>query len=462
MTRSYELEPEGFEAFVAWARKWWIVIVSFVCALFVLLFAGQILEWNSDEDLQCCEYPWGEARFVNSSGLYLQCFGNVTTYPRNIAMAMDAEVDPKNPSTIRVTFSDAGQGFTSHSLMITLPVEEDKFFEMHSNFGATGVVGIKHSVQQHLTTCLKNTGPMMTASEFQMQSQQAFYATVREQLENALYQFETVEQTVKRKVDEKTAKQLHQFGGGEEDKVMVTRVKLDPKTNLPLTIALSPLKEFGFQIAQYSMTETTFDQETEKQISARRDAYQLAEQMKASVTKANQETAQAVQAGIAAVAKVEGEMKKELRQKVVGAEQEVEVASEKQKQDVNMAEQALATAEQAQLEAEQMFENSKIELEKAKAEAAKTLADAQAKKAGLERGGALAAVTQLRAEQAAKRVTALAAGAAKAPAPKNLIIVPTKGAGGSGGIEALMQMWLMRQAGMVGTPSPAVPSVPNK
>ncbi len=450
------LDEDGF---VGWVRKWWLACVSVICALFLMAFAGQILEWNADEDLQVCEYPWGEARFVNSAGMYLQLFGNVTTYPRNIDMSLDAEVDPKNPSTIRVTFSDAGNGWTSHALKITLPSDETRFFAMHRNFGATGVEGIKHAVFQHLATALKNTGPMMTASEFQMQSQQMFYATVRDQLEKALYQFETIEQTVRRKVDEKTAKQLHQFSGGEEDTVVTTRVKIDPKTQKPVTIADSPLLEYGFTIVQYSMTETEFDPDTKAQIDKRRDAYQLAEQMKASVTKANQETLQAVEAGKAAVAKVEAEAKKDLRQKVIAAEQEVGVATEAQKQAVNVAEQTLATAEQAKLEAQQLFVNSKIELQKAEAAAAKTLAEAMAKKAGLEQGGALAAVTQLRAEEAAKRRTALAGGAAKMPSPKNLIVVPKKdGAGGSGGIEALMQMWMMRQSGMVPTaPQQSVP-----
>jgi len=445
MRRQEDYEPN----FIAWIREWWLAIVSGLLALLVLTFAGQIWEWNSDEDLQVCEYPWGQARFVNQAGLYLQWFGKVTTYPRNVDLHFDAEVDPKNPSTIRVTFSDAGNGFTSHALKVTLPVEEAKFFAMHRNFAETGVKGIQHAIEQHLATALKNTGPMMTASEFQMQSQNLFYQTVRAQLEEALFEFETVEQTVRRAPpSSKEAKQLHQFSGAEEDKVLTTRIKNDPKTSKPIPIAESPLKEYGFKIVQYSQTETTFDEDTKAQIDARRNAYQLAEQAKASVTKANQETTQTVEAGKANVAKVEAEMRKELRQKVIQAEQDVGVAQEKQKQEVNMAQQTLVTAEQARLEAQQNLQNSTIELAKAEAMAMKTLAEAMAKKAGLEQGGALAPVVQLRAEQSAARRTAIAEGAAKIPAPKQIIFVPTKGGTSS---DPLFQMWMMRQAGMTGT-----------
>jgi len=334
MARNSRFEDEssydndsGVAVFFNWVSRWWIGIVSAMCALFVLMFAGQIWEWNSDEDLQVCEYPWGEARFVNQAGIYLQWFGKVTTYPRNVDLHFDAEVDPKNPSTIRVTFSDAGNGFTSHALKVTLPVEEKRFFETHRNFAETGTVGIQHAIEQHLATALKNTGPMMTASEFQMQSQNLFYQTVRSQLEEALFEFETVEQTVRRAPStSKEAKQLHQFSGSEEDKVLTTRIKLDSKTGKPLIIVQSPLQEYGFKIVQYSQTETTFDEDTRLQIDARRNAYQLAEQAKASVTKANQETTQAVEAGKASVAKVEAEMKKDLRQKVIEAEQDVGVS----------------------------------------------------------------------------------------------------------------------------------------
>jgi len=79
-----------------------------------------------------------------------------------------------------------------------------------------------------------------------------------------------------------------------------------------------------------------------------------------------------------------------------------------------------------------------------------------AKKAGLEQGGALAAVVKLRAEQSAARRTAMAEGASKIPAPKQIIFVPSKGGNAS---DSLFQMWMMRQSGMTSHDAPTKPSV---
>ncbi|MFA6100512.1 MAG: hypothetical protein WC750_06645 [Patescibacteria group bacterium] len=440
------------ENFLDLIHRWWIAILSVILALFVLLFAGQIWEWNSDEDLQMCQYPWGEARFINQAGMYWQMFGVVTTYPRNMDIYFSAKIDEgtEEDTSIRVTYSDAGIGYTSHVLKLTLPADEANFMKMHRHFAGVGTEGIKHAIGQHLATCLKNTGPMMSASEFQMQGQNQFYQTVRNQLEEALFEFETVEQRVIRQApDPKEKLRLHQFSGTDEDRISTTRIKMDTSTSKPIIIVPSPLREYGFNIAQYSLTETTFDEDTKKQIDARRNAYQLAEQAKASVQKANQETTQAIEAGKAEVAKVEAGMKKELRQKIVAAEQDVGVAEEAMKEAVNKAGQTLATAEQAKLEADQLFKNSDIELKKAQAESAKMLADSMAEKAKLEQGGALAAVSKLRAEQNAERRIALAEGATKIPSPKTIIFVPKQNSGsGSTTTDSLIQMWLMRQSGI--------------
>lgn len=432
-------------------RRKWLLIVAVLAVIFTAVFAGKIWEYNYDENLQVCQYPWGTVRFINTNGLYVQMFGEVTTYPRNVDMYWSAKGDEgtKEDTSIEVVFSDAGKGFTNHVLKVTLPVEEDSFMKLHSDFGLVGVEGIKHAIGQHLATCVKNTGPMMTASEYQMQDLALFNSTIETQLKDGLYDFETVEQVVIRKVDAAEAKKLHQFSGGEEDRVYRTRVKRDPKTKKPVIIVPSPLKEYNITVAQYSQTPAEFDPETKKQIDARRNAYQLAEQAKASVQKFTQETTSAVEAGKSAVAKVEAEMRREMKQKTVEAEQKVAVAKEVQKQSVNKANQELATAEQKLQEAEQILKNSEIEVEVAKATAAKMMADANAERAKLEKGGALAPIAQLRAEQDAARRTAMVEGATQMPAPKTVIFVPSsKGGAGSGATDALFQMWMMRQSGM--------------
>lgn len=159
-----------------------VAVLSAILALFILTFVGSMYEWNSDKNLQVCEYPGGDIRAITKSGIYYQGFGDVYTYPRNIDIYLSAKPDEgtSEDTSIEVTFSDAGKASTSHVLKLTLPTSEDALIKMHRHFGKVGVPGIKHSVAQHLMTCLKISGPMMSASEFQMQRQAEFYKTVRQ------------------------------------------------------------------------------------------------------------------------------------------------------------------------------------------------------------------------------------------------------------------------------------------
>lgn len=427
--------------------------LALVVALGFLFSAGSLFEWNNDEDWQVCQYPDGSIRVVDKGGLYLQLYGEVWTWPRYLDLYFSEHKDEgnKEDTSIEVTFSDAGTANTSHHIRLNLPVEEDKRLELHRHFATGGVKALENMVRHHLATCLKNTGPLMSVSEYHAQRQAEFYQTVREQLEKHLYKFEQAEQEVVRQVVD-TKSTLHQFSGSDRERVFVTRIALGPDKE-PIEVAPSPLVEYNLGITQYSQTKSTYDPDTQRQIDARREAYQLAEQAKASVNKENQETGKVIEAGKAEVAKVEAEMKQKQKQSTVEAEKEVEVAREKLKQTVAESEQKLATAQQKQLESQQLMENSKIELAKANFEAQKMVADAEAARAKMERGGATPEILKLRAEMAKQRSIAWAEGIAKIPSPKTVLIVPPSSHDGKGGPsgslqDQLMQVIMVKLAGL--------------
>ena len=198
---------------------------------------------------------------------------------------------------------------------------------------------------------------------------------------------------------------------------------------------------------QYSITNTTYDEQTQTQLDARRESYQLAEQAKAGVVKEKQKVFSVVEAGKAAVALVESNENQKLKHATVTATQGVEVEQQVQEEEVAVAGQLLTTAEQKLLETEQLLALSAIKLESAEFEAREMISQAEATRAKLEKGGAVAEIDELRAEMRKKRMTALA-NLAKLPSPKTVIISGSQNGNAGQGVattDALMQLFLLQQ-----------------
>lgn len=432
---------------VAWAMQKYPYFLAGFLALFFVFNLASLLEWNADEDWQICQYPNGSYRVVDQAGVYVQFYGEVWTYPKFLDLYFSAAKDEgsKDDSSIRVTFSDSGTGFTSHHIKLSiLPAEESKRLELHRHFASTGVNGMRHMIEQHLSTAVKNSGPLMSASEYHAQKRAEFYQVVRDQLEQGLFGMEVVEQEVVMQTPEKGS---HQFSGNDVETVYKTRITLDAEKQ-PVQIVTSPLREYGLFVQQYSITNTSYDQQTTTQLDARRESYQLAEQSKAAVMKERQKVYSVIEAGKGEVAKVESVANQEMKEATVNATREVEVAEQTQQEEVAVAEQALATVKQKLLETEQLLTISAIALDTAKFEGKEMISQAEATRAKLEKGGAVSEVDQLRAEMRKKRMAFLAS-LANVPSPKTVIISGSKGGNngvaGTGTTEALLQLFLLKQ-----------------
>jgi hypothetical protein len=446
MRQDYESDIMGI------VKRWTPAILAGILAVIFLFTFTSLVEWNSDEDWQVCQFVNGSYKTVDTAGFYGQYYGEVWTYPKFLDLYFSAAKDEgiKEDMSIRVTFSDAGVGFTSHHIKLQImPPEESKRILFHRHFAATGVKGIEHAIQQHLATALKNSGPMMTSSQHQAQRSAEFYQTVRAQLEEGLYGMRVVEQEVIQRQVGKSGDKVHQFSGSDRELQVLTEIATGPDKKSRI-IATSPLKEYGFKVIQYSITGTKYDTQTQAQLSARSASYQLAEQAKAKVEAENSKTRLVIASGKSSVAKVQAEANKAMKTATVKAEQDVGVAEQKQAEEVSLQEQELATATQKVLETTQQLKISQIKVEQAAFEAAKTLADAEATRVQLEKGGAVAEVDKFVADMRRKQSVALATAVAKIPSPNTVIIVPNNGgkAGNSGSTtETMMQLLMLRQLG---------------
>ncbi len=417
-----------------------------------------LVQWNNEEHYQIIEFPNGEISVIDTTGFHIQAFGQVFTYPRYVDAYLSKSGDEKNKgdsnkdTSVRVTFNDGGWGFMSNHLKFQMPVTREKRIALHRHFGEGGEKTIREAIGHHLINCLKNTGPLMSGSEHQSQRKAEFYQVVSEQLSKGIYLMERVEQKIGR--NEKTA-----VFGDEHDVQYITRIKRTANGQ-PVISATSPLEEYGITVVQYNQTDTVYDPDTETQINAKRNSYQLAEEAKAGVEKEHQKLQEVIEKGRLAVANVEAEQQKTKKGILVNAQKDLDVKGINQQEQVTIAEQAVAVAGENLKQVTTELETSKIAIKIAEAEAKALISLSEATRAKLDQGGALSEREKLFAEMRKQRNSAIAKSISEIPSPKTVILGENKsgsssGTGASSTTETLMNLIMLQQLKKDGAESPS-------
>ncbi len=415
-----------------------------------------LVQWNNEEHYQIIEFPDGEISVIDTTGFHIQAFGQVFTYPRYVDAYLSKSSDEANKgdaknmdSSVRVTFNDGGWGFMSNHLKFQMPVTREKRIELHRHFGEGGEKAIRDAIGHHLINCLKNTGPLMSGSEHQSQRKAEFYQVVSEQLSKGLYSMERVKQKVER--SDKT-----EGFGDEQDVQYITRIKRGANGQ-PVLSASSPLTEYGITVVQYNQTDTIYDPDTESQINAKRNSYQLAEEAKAGVEKEHQKLQEVIEKGRLTVASVEAEQQKIKKGILVSAQKDLDVKGINQLEQVTIAEQAVGVAGENLKQVTTELETSKIAVKIAEADAKALISLSEATRAKLDQGGALSEREKLMAEMRMKRNTAIAKSISEIPSPKTVILGENKSGGGgataSSTTETLMNLIMLQQLKKDGPPA---------
>ena len=97
----------------------------------------------------------------------------------------------------------------------------------------------------------------------------------------------------------------------------------------------SPLNRYGIKIIQFSVTETTYDDQTLQQFAAKKQSYLAAEQAKAQRQEEQQQRLMIIERGLRQVAETEAAANLEKKKATVAAQQEQEVAVIKKAQAVD-------------------------------------------------------------------------------------------------------------------------------
>ena len=169
-----------------------IVVVILGCTMF-----SGCLGKNELSTYQIKQSLSGNVEVIDSPGVYNKAFGTVHTYARSVQAFYSASTKEgtQEDESISVHFNDGGTAKISVMVQFQMPTDAEKRKHLHQTFG--GIDGVKQAVRAHLINCVKNTGPMMSATENQAARKGEFNQVVEEQLRKGIYGMRRVEVELK-------------------------------------------------------------------------------------------------------------------------------------------------------------------------------------------------------------------------------------------------------------------------
>jgi len=423
----------------------YVTAVVVFMVMVVLIFGG--FGKNDTSNWQVIQSIGGNVTVRDEAGWYLRKFASVWTYPRAISQEFKqvgegdtvGVADKMTDQSIGVTFNDGGTARMDVTIRFATPKTKDKRGQLHAEF-AGNVDNVTASVKSHLVNCAKATAPLMSSSEHMSARKAEFTQLVHDQLVHGLYSMRRVEKSFKDATDHT----------GDEITIFATEIVLGPD-GLPQFSQPSPLSQYELEVLQFSIEHTEYDKKTLEKFAAKKDSLLRAEQAKADREQEVQQRLMIVERGLRERAEVEAVANKERAQAVINAEREKEVA------ELNAA-RGVAVAEQTKLEAEtkaaQLVAVAELDLAEAKlktqaaderAKAVKLMAAAEEER--IAKGGAITEQERILAQINAQRDVDVARELAKVGVPRT-ILIGGSGSGGGSMMENLINMALLRAAGI--------------
>lgn len=400
-------------------------IFSLIGAGFALIslvvLSMNIIGYNDDQNWQVVQSPGGEIVIRDTAGYYIKGFSTVTTYPR----AHQFDWGP-----VRVTFNDGGTASITGTMRFRTPTTEEQRRLMHREFSADSTLrNAERAVTSHLINGVKVTGPVMSGSEHQSARKGEFYNLVRSQLEDGLYQTRKVQRELHDQFD----------ANGQPITVYATEVIIDESGN-PVVDEESPLSQYGFDIAQFSIEGTDYDDQTLNLFAAKKESLLNAEKSKAAREEQVQERLMIVERGLKEKAEIEAQANKEKARLTIEAETRVAVAQQE-------ALQAQQIKQRQTTEAEARKDVAQLDLESERLNAEAVRVAAEAEEVRITQAGAITEEARVLAEIDKEARIGVAREMAKINVPSFMITGGSDGGSGST-LEQLLNVFMMRQMGV--------------
>ena len=433
--------------------KLYAAIGSTLFALvFMLALFGGLVGHNDDQNWQVLQSVSGKVTIIDNPGYYAKWFGTVWTYPRTLEGVYSSHPEEGNgkDTSIRTTFNDAGTAQVSSYTKVQMPATAEQRRKLHQDFQGNPE-NILDALRAHLVNCIKASGPVMSASENQASRKAEFNLIVEEQLSRGLFKMRRTEielADLTEIVDAGVDADGKQLTREKKAVVQATQIVND-KDGVPIVIQPSPLKTYGINIMQFSITSIEYDDATLAQFAAKKESYLNAEKSKAQRQEEVQSRLMIEEKGRRQVAEIQAEENQKKERATIQATLAEEVAEINKRQAVIEAEKRVEVAEQSRLENETLREIARIEAETAELKKAAVISAAEAKQQEIEIAGGLSEEKKILAEIQAKRDVEVAVALAKVQSP-GVVIAGGDGAhGGGDALSNLISLWLLKANGLI-------------
>ena len=290
----------------------------------------------------------------------------------------------------------------------------------------------------------------MSASENQASRKAEFNLIVEEQLSRGLFKMRRTEielndltEIVDAGIDDSGATIT------KEKKAVVQATQIvNDKDGQPIVIQPSPLKTYGIEIMQFSITEIEYDDATLMQFAAKKESYLNAEKSKAQRQEEVQSRLMIEEKGRRQVAEIQAEENQKKERALIQAAQAEEVAEIQKRQAVIEAKKRAEVAAQIKVETETLREIAAIEAQTAELKKDAVISAAEAKQQEIEIAGGLSEEKRILAEIQAKRDVEVAVALAKVQSPGVVFSGGSDGGGGNA-LENLISLWLLKANGII-------------
>lgn len=270
-------------------------------ALFVLMSIGKIFENVSANELVVIQAPWsGKLTWTKQSGVALQLWGTVTSYPRRQTYVFE----------IPVRFNDGGHGTMQGSVQWEMPLSDAQLTMLHQQFGSP------EAIQQQLISTVVNkaaymTGPLMSSKESYAEKRNYLINYVEDQIAHGVYR------TIQREI--KVADPLT----GQDKSAIVVDILMN--SGVPQRQEASILDHYGIVTSNFAIKGLPYDPEVEKQIQQQQQITMQVQTAIAESRQAEQRAITVAKQGEADAAKAKWEQETIKAKAVTEAEQQLAV-----------------------------------------------------------------------------------------------------------------------------------------
>lgn len=318
------------------------IIITGICGLLCVIFAGKIFETNQFGNYQIKQAAGtGTISVRNDAGLYLQMFGSIVTYP------VSEDVDFENEN-LQVRFNDGSVARVKGTVKFKLPTNPEKQKELHRDYGNYNNVE-RDLIIRNVGEALSNTATYMVAEDSYASGRATFSDLAMQQLKDGIFKTSTKIVDV---IDT----------DGTKFKKKEIRIVYDEEKN-PVIQKPSLLKHYGIEILQFVVNDFEYDEKINELIARKKDAEQNKVVAMANAEKAKQDAITAEEQGKARIAEARANAEVLKATEVTDAQKRAEIAEIKAEQEKEVAR---LQAEQAKYEAEKIKAQGEAEAYAAK------------------------------------------------------------------------------------------------